>query len=68
MNKFLTKIWFLIVQPIAAIMLLIFSYDVYVGNIDKGNPTLPHQAYILVPPVLLSQMWKILKFEPKRNS
>jgi hypothetical protein len=58
-NKLSEIIWYTILYPIAGIMLLILSYDIYTGKAYiKDGGTLPHQVYILVLPVLIHVIWK----------
>lgn len=62
-TKIVEIIWYVILYPIAGIMLLILLFDIYSGKIYiKDGSTLPHQAYILVLPVLLHVMYRILKY------
>jgi hypothetical protein len=52
-------IWYVIIYPIAGIMLLILLFDIYTGKI-YDTATIPHQAYILVLAVVMHIMYRIM--------
>lgn len=57
-------IWYMILYPIAGIILLILLFDIYTGKVYiKNGSTLPHQVYVLALPALLHIMYKILTYE-----
>lgn len=53
-------IWYVIIYPIAGIMLLILLFDIYTGNIYEIGPTIPHHAYIVVLAVTMHIMYRIM--------
>lgn len=53
-------IWYIIIYPIAGIMLLVLLFDIYTGKVYEIGPTIPHQAYIVVLVVIMHIMYRMM--------
>lgn len=53
-------IWYVIIYPIAGIMLLILLFDIYTGKIYETGPTIPHKAYIVVLAVIMHIIYRAM--------